>query len=197
MEDESKAIKKEEALFTFNTEDILTDPACEIIDILEENEPKEEISVCEAEKATNSSSFTLKIADFAIDPDSCSVINEIPQNTVSNQEIAPASNNSRSLQIINLEFPHMICQFTKLYQVKYSSNSPTRDYVILTSSLSSTNTENTEYKLFIESHNISEGMLADLKVYYDTVSDTFLFNIWTTDSLSAALHGTLITCSRL
>ena len=91
MEDESETIKQEEELFTFNTEDILTDPACEIIDILEENEPKEEIVVCEAEKVIKSSSFRLKVADFAIDPDSCSVINEIPQNIVSTQNLTVSS----------------------------------------------------------------------------------------------------------
>ena len=118
MERETDGVKKEEQ-FTFNTEDILTDPACEII------ETKEEIT-------NKKTSYGLKIADFAIDPDSCTIlpesqgIQEQPRDfdkTSLIQSLQPELTNPNHLLVAADVERNM--QMAKLYQVKYNQLSIT------------------------------------------------------------------------
>ena len=160
----SESIKEECFFGTFNTEDILTAPACELNDpITTENvqnasglttpvfEPIEEELVTNnmvtsitdtvatefvTQSSENgikiedtfpnekpSSTFGIKIADFAVDPDSC-VIVSTPTVTQSNRTTKPKESTEPAtpimtdqlkFQLKRLSFIHALRQYEKVY----------------------------------------------------------------------------------
>ena len=167
MERESDGVKKEEQ-FTFNTEDILTDPACEIIEV-DHNGANENI----AEQRTT---FGLKIADFAIDPDSCTILPD-------NQEQPRAAENRIWTQPAQAPPIHQIptqlhsternIQSAKLYQVRYSQHMEAyKDYCILTLTFG---VSNRELKYFISSENFKREFAHNFQVRYVQSGDVFVF----------------------
>jgi len=185
----AEVIKEERLFGTFNTEDILTSPACELSDSIsvENEQSKEQIEQLSWKSKPNamgciiqsafeeafdptkkergaseftsddikieddceiikpSTSFGLKIADFAVDPDSCAILSEISSQVTNH----PSLTDNLSASLNKISFSNIHRQLEKLYHVlpKAKSSQVKANYII-TSHPEQNNTR-TDWKLFI------------------------------------------------
>ena len=149
-----------------------------------------------------STSFDLKIADFAIDPDSCVVLSTPMVNQSSratnqkeriediriqpkeNTELAPTVTDhlkhTGQFQLKRLSFIHASKQYDKLYQVNFQPNAlQSKEYYILTSGPEQNNTK-TEWKLFLPANSepMSAEFLVNMDVKYDKESGYLAFKLF-------------------
>ena len=118
----------------------------------------------------------MKIADFAIDPDSCAIISEQKvtsmQATATQNKIWTPPILRKALNPEDISFKDHHLQYTKLYQVKYQPHSQEfKEYYILTSHHQQ---NNVEFKLFIPfSFNLSRENVKELKAQNSEGNDIF------------------------
>ena len=142
-----------------------------IIDVQDTNQARNE-----HEHKAEGTSFGLKIADFAIDPDSCAIISEQKvtsmQATATQNKIWTPPILQKSLNPEDISFKDHHLQYTKLYQVKYQPHSQEfKEYYILTSHHKQ---NNVEFKLFIPfSFNLSRENVKELKAHNSEGKDIF------------------------